>query len=330
MDKKRKITITLSFLITFLLTAACSAGNTITPRSVVNQEIATPAETITAFAGLLNGKDLEGLKEIVFGEEDWIFDIGDLVFESTAISIQNPDAQMEPEEIEFYASEIENLSDTAIVCVMQEDVYLNPATSQQETLTSYLDYYLISTEVNPQWQLVYVAEQAWVDQEYANSQVLYHLRENLGLARLLTPAQTMLKYASLLSARDIQGLGQIVYSDQDWIFDNESYTFESTTITVQNPDAQMEPEEIAFYESYIDDLTGTAIVCVMQEDIYSNIETNEQEEFVSYLDYYLVTTQSNPEWQLIYVTEQAGASQDKSNLLNIMHQLRKNLSLYLK
>jgi len=71
-------------------------------------------------------------------------------------------------------------------------------------------------------------------------------------------------------------------------------------------------------------------VCVMQEDIYSNIETNEQEEFVSYLDYYLVTTQSNPEWQLIYVTEQAGASQDKSNLLNIMHQLRKNLSLYLK
>jgi len=121
-----------------------------------------------------------------------------------------------------------------------------------------------------------------------------------------TPAETVLLFQDLCNARDERGLKDVVGGTGEVELDSPGYTFVSMKITVQNPSAQMEPDEIEFYKNEIEGLIDTAIVCVKQETTYKVIGTNEEENFVDYLDYYLVSTQSHPDWVIVYITYQEG------------------------
>ena len=121
-----------------------------------------------------------------------------------------------------------------------------------------------------------------------------------------TPAETVLLYADLCNACDYNGLQDVlcVYLDN---LDSEEYTFISIEITVQNPDAQMEPFEIEHYKKEIDDLLDTAIVCSEVIYVFKDRETKEDWEFVMYLDYYLISTKTHTDWMIITWADQAGA-----------------------
>ena len=122
-----------------------------------------------------------------------------------------------------------------------------------------------------------------------------------------TPAETASLYTERWNARDQAGLHDLLYYSDDVEFDSDEYTFVSVSVTVQNPDAQMDSEQIEFYKNEISDLLDTAIVSVKNVTIYTNTETNEEEEFVDYLDYYLVSTKSHPDWMIAYIAAgQAG------------------------
>ena len=124
-----------------------------------------------------------------------------------------------------------------------------------------------------------------------------------------TPAETVLLYADLCTARDLQGLTEILYgfNDMSWNFnDDDDETFVKMVIVVQNPNAQMEPYEIATYQSEFPNLIGTAIVCAEETSIYNVHATGEPHNYVQYLDYYLVSTQDHPDWRIVQVVPQAG------------------------
>ena len=124
-----------------------------------------------------------------------------------------------------------------------------------------------------------------------------------------TPAETVLLYADLCTARDLQGMTEILYgfNDMSWNFgDDDEETFVETIIVVQNPSAQMEPEEIEFYQSQFPDLLNTAIVCAQETCNYRVHATGEPNSYVQYLDYYLVSTKDHPDWRIVAYIEQAG------------------------
>ena len=126
-----------------------------------------------------------------------------------------------------------------------------------------------------------------------------------------TPAETVLLYANLCNALDYNGLKDVLYDNLDSL-DSEGYTFVSIKITVQNPSAQMEPFEIEYYQKEIDGLLDTAIVCAEVTFVYKVQETKENWEYVKYLDYYLISTESHPDWMIITWTNQAGYNQDNN------------------
>lgn len=125
----------------------------------------------------------------------------------------------------------------------------------------------------------------------------------------LSPAETVLLYADLCTARDLQGLTKVLYgfNDMSWNFnDDENETFVEMVIVIQNPNAQMEPEEIAYYQGIFPDLVNTAIICAEETSIYNVHATGQPNNYTQYLDYYLVTTQSNPNWVIVGIAPQAG------------------------
>jgi len=121
-----------------------------------------------------------------------------------------------------------------------------------------------------------------------------------------TPAETVMLFAAYCTARDSNGLRDTLYNADEYKLDSEDYTLVSRTIKVQNPSAQMEPYEIEYYQDEIKDLLDTAIVCAEVTSVFTNTKTKQQEEFVSYLDYYLISTSSHPEWMIITWANQAG------------------------
>lgn len=121
-----------------------------------------------------------------------------------------------------------------------------------------------------------------------------------------TPAETVLLFADLCNARNASGLRDVVSGTGEVVLDDADYTFVSMKITIQNTSAQMEPYEIDFYKNEFSDLLDTALVCVKQENTYTVNATNTKETFVDYLDYYLVSTRSHPDWMIVQITEQAG------------------------
>ena len=121
-----------------------------------------------------------------------------------------------------------------------------------------------------------------------------------------TAAETVLLYADLSNALDYKGLLDVLYEGEGFELDSEGYTFVSMDITVQNPNAQMEPEEIEFYQGEVDDLIDTAIICAEVRYVYTSHETNKENEYVKYLDFYLIRTEAHPDWMITYWTNQAG------------------------
>ena len=121
-----------------------------------------------------------------------------------------------------------------------------------------------------------------------------------------TPADTVLLFAKLYSERDINALSDILYRAEETSFDPQGYTFVSLSINVQNPDAQMEPFEIEYYQDRFDDLLDTAIVCAEATYVFKFNETNEETKSVYYYDYYLISTKSHPEWRIMTWANQAG------------------------
>jgi hypothetical protein len=119
-----------------------------------------------------------------------------------------------------------------------------------------------------------------------------------------SPSDAVMQYAALYNAHDAQGLAAASMFTPD--IEAEGYTFVLLEIVIQNPSAQMEPYEVEFYQEQYEDLTNTAIICVEQTITYTVDATGEAEAFVSYLDYYLVTTESNPNWVIVWVAPQAG------------------------
>ena len=125
----------------------------------------------------------------------------------------------------------------------------------------------------------------------------------------LTPAETVLLFADICTARDLQSLTDLYYgfNDMSWNFnDDDDETFVEMVIVVQNPSAQMEPYEIEYYQSMFPDLLNTAIVCAEETSIYRIHATGEPNNYVQYVDYYLVSTQDHPDWRVVYITPQAG------------------------
>ena len=126
-----------------------------------------------------------------------------------------------------------------------------------------------------------------------------------------TPAETVLLYGDLCTARDLQGLTDVLYgfTDMSWNFnDDDDETFVEMIIVIQNPNAQMEPEEIEYYQKEVPGLTGTAIVCAQETSRYTVHATGKPNDYVQYLDYYLITTKDHPDWMIVAVTTQATAN----------------------
>ena len=124
-----------------------------------------------------------------------------------------------------------------------------------------------------------------------------------------TPTETVLLYAELCTARDLQGLTGILYgfTDMTWNFnDDDAETFVEMIITIQNPNAQMEPDEIEYYRGVFPDLENTAIICAQEISRYRVHATNAPNDYVNYLDYYLVSTRGHPDWWIVDITPQAG------------------------
>ena len=82
--------------------------------------------------------------------------------------------------------------------------------------------------------------------------------------------------------------------------------FVSISITVQNPSAQMEPYEIEHFTNLVDGLLDTAIVCAEAKYILNSQETKEDVEYVLYLDYYLISTETHPDWMIATWADQPG------------------------
>jgi hypothetical protein len=101
-------------------------------------------------------------------------------------------------------------------------------------------------------------------------------------------------------------LADVLYKGATHDFTVEGYTFVKTAITIQNPDAQMEPYEVDHYKEILPDLRDTAIVCVMEVTTYKINATGETKDYTYYYDYYLVTTESHPDWFIMGWAPQAG------------------------
>lgn len=121
-----------------------------------------------------------------------------------------------------------------------------------------------------------------------------------------TAAETVLLYADLCNAKDYQSLRDILYDYDDFNLDSDGYTFVSMTINVQNPNAQMEPFEIDYYQNRVDGLLDTAIICAEVKYIYNNPDSHTDEEYVQYLDFYLISTEAHPNWMIATWANQAG------------------------
>ena len=126
-----------------------------------------------------------------------------------------------------------------------------------------------------------------------------------------TAADTVLQFADLCNARNFNALNDYLIDVTTGItgeieLDSEGYTFVKMKINVQNPNAQMEPGEIDWYANEVSDLLNTAIICVEQINTYRANGTNVDEDFVTYKDFYLISTQSHPDWMIVWITDQAG------------------------
>jgi len=122
----------------------------------------SPADTVLLFAKLYTERDTNGLKNVLYRSDEYKFDIEGYTFVSLTINIQNPSAQMEPYEIEYYQERFDDLLNTAIVCAEVKYVYKSNETNQNEESVYYYDYYLISTASNPDWRIITWANQSWV------------------------------------------------------------------------------------------------------------------------------------------------------------------------
>jgi len=120
-----------------------------------------------------------------------------------------------------------------------------------------------------------------------------------------TPADTVLLFADLYSARDSNGLKSILYRSDEYKFDVEGHTLVSLSIEIQNANAQMEPYEIEYYKGQFSDLTDTAIVCAAATYVFKSNTTGNTNEATYYYDYYLVKTESHPSWFIVTWTDQA-------------------------
>ncbi|MCL2529783.1 MAG: hypothetical protein FWE41_05570 [Coriobacteriia bacterium] len=121
----------------------------------------------------------------------------------------------------------------------------------------------------------------------------------------LSPADTVLLFAELYTARDTKGLSQILYRADEYNFDVEGFTLVSLTISIQNANAQMEDYEIEYYQDQHKDLIDTAIVCAEATYVFENNSTGTVHESAYYYDYYLIKTESHPSWRIMTWASQA-------------------------
>jgi len=161
---KKLVVMVMVFVLSLGVLSGCNTtgnnGNNTNSNNATQQSSRTPSETVSLFADLCTARDEKALTDVFVSSGPLEFDDSDSIFVSMAITIQNPSAQMEPEEIEYYQKEYSDLIDTAIVCVKEVDIYTNRKTKEKEEYVQYLDYYLVSTGAHPDWRIVYITTQA--------------------------------------------------------------------------------------------------------------------------------------------------------------------------